>query len=153
MANNNRIIFYTDGSAARQLEPELPKKRKSRLPKMRRTRQPVVYYDPVALCSLAVTVLMFVLMVVGVAKLAIANVQENRMEQYVIQLSQENAQLQKEYESGYDLEQIREEALAMGMIPKEQAETITVQIRLPEPVPAEPSVFEQVWRFLTSLFA
>lgn len=153
MAKNNRIMFYVDGSAARQLEPELPQKRKSRLPKVRRTRQPVVYYDPVALCSLAVTALMFVLIVAGIVTLCVANMQANQMEQYVIELSQENAQLQKEYESGYDLEQIRQEALAMGMIPKEEAQTMTIQLQIPEPIPEEPSVLEQVWTFFASLFA
>lgn len=153
MAKDNRIVFYTDGSAARQLEPELPQRRKSRLPKMRRRRQPVVYYDPVALCSLAVTALMFVLIIAGIATLWFANMQAVQMEQYVIELSQENAQLQKEYDSGYDLEEIRKEALAMGMIPKEEAETITIHVQVPEPIPAEPSVWERMWTFFTSLFA
>jgi hypothetical protein len=153
MDQNRLIQFYTDGSAARKIEPEQPVKRKSRLPKMRRRRQPVIYYDPVALCSLAVTAVMFVLLVVGVANLCIANVQANQMAQYVTQLHQQNAQLRREYESGYDLESVRQDALAMGMIPKEEAQTISIDVSIPEPAPVEPAFWEQVWTFFRSLFA
>lgn len=153
MATDKRILFYTEGSGARQLDPELPEKQKSRLPKRRRRKQPVLYYDPVALCSLVVTVVMLVLLVSGVVQLYHASTEAAQLEQHVNQLRRENDALRKEYESGYDLNEIREDALAMGMIPKEQAETITVQIELPEPAPEEPSFLEQVWTFLTSLFA
>ena len=153
MATDNRRIFYTDGSAARQLEPELPQKQPSRLPKRRKRKQSVLYYDPVALCSLVVTVVMLVLLVAGVVQLYQAGNEADQLEQHVIQLRQENELLRKEYESGYDLDAIREDALAMGMIPKEQAQTITIEMELPEPAPEEASVLEQVWTFLTSLFA
>jgi cell division protein FtsL len=153
MAKDNRILFYTDGSAARQLEPELPQKQPSRLPKRRKRKQPVLYYDPVALCSLVVTVVMLVLLVSGVMQLYQAGTEANRLEQHVAQLRRENDALRKEYESGFDLDAIREEALAMGMIPKEQAQTITIQVELPEPAPEDPSFLEQVWTFLTTLFA
>jgi biopolymer transport protein ExbB/TolQ len=135
------------------LEPELPQKQPSRLPKRRKRKQPVLYYDPVALCSLVVTVVMLVLLVAGVVQLYQAGNEADQLEQHVIQLRQENELLRKEYESGYDLDAIREDALAMGMIPKEQAQTITIELELPEPAPEEASVLEQVWTFLTSLFA
>ncbi len=153
MAKDNRILYYTDGSAARQLEPELPQKQPSRLPKRRKHKQPVLYYDPVALCSLVVTVVMLVLLVGGVVQLYQASTEANQLEQHVTQLRRENEELREKYESGYNLDDIREDALAMGMIPKEQAQTITIQVELPEPAPEEPSFLEQVWTFVTALFA
>jgi hypothetical protein len=107
----------------------------------------------VALCSLVVTVVMLALLVGGVVQLYQASTEAHHLQQHVIQLRQENELLRKEYESGYDLDTIREDALAMGMIPKEQAQTITIELELPEPAPEEASVLEQVWTFLTSLFA
>jgi hypothetical protein len=107
----------------------------------------------VALLGCTVALVLAVLMVVGLVQVTQVSAQVRKAEQDIVALELEHEKLEEIYRSGYDLEQIREEALAMGMIPKEQAETITVQIRLPEPVPAEPSVFEQVWTFLTSLFA
>lgn len=154
MAASNRRIYYTDGSAARQLEPELPAKPKSRLPKRRRRqKRPVLYYDPVALCSLAVTAVMLVLLVAGVTQLYQADVQAKQLAQHVTQLRQENGVLREEYKAGYDLETIRKEALAMGMIPKEEAECVTIQVTLPEQEAKTTSLFEQMWTFLKDLFA
>jgi cell division protein FtsL len=153
MDSNRRIHFYTDGSAARQIEPEQPQKRKSRLPKMRRNSQPVICYDPVAMLSLAVTAVMFVLLVAGVVTLCYTRAEAYRMEQYVTELEQQNTRLRQEYADSYDPEIIRQEALAMGMIPKEEAQQITVTVQVPAPTPAEPDFWEQVHRFFTSLFA
>ena len=110
MEKNNRILFYLDGSAVRMLEPEQPQKQESRLPKPRKRRESVVYYDPLAMVSLAVTAMMLILMVAGFVTLLQTHGEVTRMEQQVAQLRQENAQLQREYESGYDLEEIRQQA-------------------------------------------
>ena len=106
MAQNHRIQFYVDGSAVRKLEPELPQKQKSRLPKPRKRRQPVVHYDPLAMVSLAVTALMLILMVAGFITLLQTHAEVIRMEDQVIQLRRENDRLQREYEAGYDLDDI-----------------------------------------------
>lgn len=153
MAQNNRIQFYVDGSAVRKIEPELPQKRKSRLPKPRKRRRPVVYYDPLAMLSLAVTVLMLVLLLAGFVTLLQTHEQVDRMEQQVTQLRQENAQLQREYESGYDLDQIRQQAEAMGLVPQSQVQTMTIQVERPQPQPVEPTFWELVAAFFGWLFA
>jgi cell division protein FtsL len=155
MQKDNRILFYTDGSGALQPEPQFPEKRKSRLPVRRRSSQKrlVLYYDPVALLSLAVTAVMLVLLVAGAASLWQAKTEAAALESHVAQLQQENAQLRKEYEAGYDLGTIREEALAMGLVPQSQAETISITVELPREEPAELTLWEQVWTFLTGLFA
>lgn len=153
MVKNNRILFYVDGSAVRKLEPELPQKKKSRLPKPRKKRQPVVYYDPLAMVSLAVTAVMLILLVAGFVTMLRTHAEVTRMETQITQLRQENAQLQKEYQSGYDLEDIQQKADALGLIPEAEAQSVTIHVEVPEPEPVQPTFWEQVAAFFGSLFA
>lgn len=126
------IRLYTQGSAARQLEMAPPdrKKPRTRLPKPRREKQMVIRLDPIALCGIVVAAVMLVLMVVGSLRLYRIQQETARMEKYVAALQLENQVLEYTYESGFDLEEIREIALSMGMIPKEDVPQIT--IRVPE---------------------
>ena len=55
-------------------------------------------------------------------------------------------------EKGYDLDDIRTKALAIGMIPIEQAETIPISAELPQKEP-EPSLWEEIVWFFEGLFA
>ena len=153
MAQNNRIQFYVDGSAVRKIEPEMPQKQASRLPKPRKRRQPVVYYNPQAMVSLAVTALMLILLVAGFVSLLQTHAEVTRMEQQVTQLRRENAQLQREYESGYDLEEIRQQAEALGLVPQSEVQTMTIQVAPPQPEVAEPTFWEQIGAFFAWLFA
>ena len=153
MAQNNRIQFYVHGSAVRKIEPEMPQKQASRLPKPRKRRQPVVYYDPLAMVSLAVTAVMLILMVAGFITLFQTYGEVTRMEQQVAQLRQENAQLQREYESGYDLEEIRQQAEALGLVPQSQVQTMTIEVEPPQPEVPEPTFWEQIGAFFAWLFA
>lgn len=153
MAQNHHIQYYVDGSAVRKIEPEMPKKQHKRLPKPRKRRQSVVYYDPLAMVSLAVTVLMLVLMVAGLVSLLQTHAEVKRMEQQVTQLRRENASLQRDYESGYDLDQIRQEAQAMGLVPQSDVQTVTIQVEPPQQEAAEPTFWEQVGAFFAWLFA
>lgn len=153
MAQNNRIQFYVHGSAVRKLEQELPQKQASRLPKPRKRRQPVVHYDPQAMVSLTVTALMLVLLVAGFVTLLQTHAEVARMEQQVTQLRQENAQLKQEYESGYDLEEIRQQAEALGLVSKSEVQTMTIQVAPPQPEVAEPTFWEQIGAFFAWLFA
>ena len=153
MAQNNRIQFYVHGSAVRRIEPELPQKQKSRLPKPRKRRRPVVYYDPLAMVSLAVTALMLILLVAGFVSLVQTHGEVTRMEAQVTQLRQENARLQREYESGYDLEEIRQQAEALGLVPQSQVQTMTIHVPPSQPEAAQPTLWEQIGAFFAWLFA
>lgn len=153
MALNNRIQFYVDGSAVRKLEPELPQKQNSRLPKPRKRRRPVVHYDPLAMVSLAVTALMLILMVAGFITLLQTHAEVTRMEEQVIQLRRENDRLQREYEAGYDLEDILQQAQTMGLVPESEVQTMTIQVAPPQPEVVEPTFWEQVGAFFAWLFA
>ena len=74
------------------------------------------------------------------------------MTEYVIGLQNTNVQRQQEYTQMYDLEDIREKALALGMIPMEEAEVVTFTPVYPEPEAEEPWWEEIVW-FMKGLFA
>lgn len=147
------IRYYTDGSAARQLEIRPPRKKRSSLPKVRKQKKRVIYVDPLAVGGIFVSAVMLVLMAVGSFQLYAVQQQASRMESYVAALTEQNQVLSDTYESGYDLETVEEVALALGMIPADQAQTIT--IRIPEPGAAEEelSAWENFWAFLAGIFA
>lgn len=146
------IRFYTDGSAARQLQPKAPRKRKKSPVKSAQSKPQVIYLDPLALSGILVSAVMLVLMVIGCVQLLDAQQQALAMENYVASLKIENAELTATYESGYDLEEVEKTALALGMVPVDQVEKITIQLEKPEPV-KEPTYWDRACAFFENLFA
>ena len=73
------------------------------------------------------------------------------MDAYVQSLRQENEALQKEYDAGYDLENVKQTAQALGMVPMEQVKQVTIHVEAPQQV--QPSRWEQIRLFLAGLFA
>ena len=143
--------FYVHGSEARELaRQEQAKQAKTRLPLERLKNIQKVYLDPVAIVGIAVAVVMLVVMVIGAMQIATAWEQCEQMSGYVDDLKRENAVLEHGYRSGFDLEDIREKALALGMIPVEEAETITVLVTMPVTEP-EPTWWEDIVWFLEGL--
>ena len=145
------IRFYTDGSAARKLEIN-PPRRKSKLPKPRKRKQRVIQVDPLALGGILVSVVMLVLMLVGTAQLYAAHEQVEQLENSIQILQERNVHLHQEYEAGYDLKTIEDAALAMGMIPVEQATTIVIPIEVPVVV-EEATAWDHIVMFLQGIFA
>ena len=149
--------FYVYGSEAQKLaQQERREKLKSMLPLERLRNIQVVRLDPVALFGLAVAVVMMVTMIIGAVNIGNAWQEYNRMQQYVADLAQTNAELEREYRLGYDLAEIEAAALSMGMVPREQANIMHLQVTIPVP-PEEPSAWEEFctdirW-FLDGLFA
>lgn len=156
MARVNKVQyvnFYTAGSAAFKYEPApLPKKKQATLPKVRRKKRIVIHVDPVAAIGVCVAMVLLVMMFSSLAQFAAVQKQEAQMAAYVEQLQQENAVLQSEYQAGYDLEEIQDIAIGMGMVPAEQAERVQVQVSAPV-VEEEPTAWENFCTFLTGLFA
>lgn len=147
------IRLYTDGSAARRVEFEPPRKKsKTRLPKARQPRALVIKVDPVALCGIMVACVMFVLMAVGCVRLYDAQREGRQAERYVQQLQSQNEQLQKTYESGYDLETVEEMALALGMVPWEQVQQVTIRLPAEEAKPQQMSLWQTISSFFAELF-
>ena len=116
------VNFYTDGSTARKVAPAFPVTQpKPKTQVKHKTKRITIFIDPVAVCSLVVAAVLLIMMVVGLNQLQTANDQAQRMENYVNSLTQKNQELKDAYYSDMDLEQIRQTALALGMVPKDQA--------------------------------
>ena len=145
------IRYYTDGSAARQLERKTQKKHRP-LPKIKKQQKYTLYIQPVALTGILRSAVLLVMMAVGSVELYHAQQQEKAMENYVQTLKRENAIDRAEYEETLNIEEIEKAALALGMIPQEQAQQITISIPMPEAV-EETSFWEKTIVFLEGLFA
>lgn len=140
------------GSSAYQLDVKPLRKKKAQLPKMKREKKKVVAIDPVALMSIGVACVLFVLMVVGFFRLQDARAETTALSNYVSSLQEQNSKLQDTYAEGYDLEEIEKIALAMGKVPASQVPQISVLVEVPAEA-EEPTVWETFYAFLTGLFA
>ena len=144
------ISAYTDGNAARQLE--LPQPRKTaRKHTARRSKRIVLYIDPVAILGILVAGVMLVMLAVGMVRLVQARNEMAAMDAYVHSLRQENEALREEYEAGYDIEHVRQTALALGMVPVEEVKRVQIQVQVPQQ--EQPGGWERFCTFLAGLFA
>jgi len=147
------VQFYTAGSAACQVTPVVPL-RKTAQPKPRTHKKLVLRIDPVAALGMVVAVVMLALMISGIVNLVAVQEQTAVMEQYVQSLQEENAALKAEYTAGYDVAEVERMALALGMVPCEQAQQVTLQLSVPqEPVTQNLSFWDRIGVFLAGLFA
>ena len=145
--------FYVHGSEARQLQLQEEKRQaKTRLPLARIQKIEKIYVDPVALVGIAVAVVMLVTMVLGAVQLKRDWDQYERVSAYVSELKKENARLNHAYRLSYDLKDIESKALAMGMIPKNELETMAVTVTVPQPE-VKLTRMEEMKLFLEGLFA
>ncbi len=145
------IRFYTDGSAARQVQPVAPLKT-MKLPKVKKTRRIVIPVDPIAIAGIVMAAVMMVLMVVGVVRLHDQQQQLQQMQSYVADLQVQNALLEDEFHNGYNIDEVEKTALALGLVPQEEVTCVTIKA----PVTAEeeePGSWERFYIFLTGLFA
>lgn len=150
------VSFYTGGSAARKPEILMPQPEKSvpvSAPKARPRKQTVIRVDPLALISIAVSVVMLVLMGVGVMRLQTAHEREAKMMAYVENLQAENSALREKFNENYDPAAVKEMALALGMVPVEQVTHKTIRVEPMVEEAAEPTLWEQVQAFFDGLFA
>ena len=145
--------FYIHGSEARQLELEAKRKQaKSKLPLERLRSVREISLDPVAIGGILVSLVLLAVMIVGALQLKTDWANYRVMDSYVSRLSSQNAKLTEEYRSQYDLEDIRSKAQALGMVPREELQTRSVYVTVPQPEP-EPTWWENLQWFLEGLFA
>ena len=145
--------FYVHGSEVKKLAPkEQPKNIKTELPLERPQRTLKVYVDPLAICGLVMAAVLLVTMVVGALSLENAWQELATAQQYVFELQHKQRVLESEYRSGYSLEEVRSAALALGMIPAAEAQTMALRVTVPQQEPEMTWVDEMVW-FLEGLFA
>ena len=96
--------------------------------------------------------ILFVLLTVGVTQLQSARQERAQLAAYVDTLQMENEALQAEFEAGYDIKNVEKTALALGMIPVEEAQRVSIQVQ-DIPAPEKPGVWEGFITFLAGLFA
>ena len=145
--------FYSYGSEAKVLELKPQKeKKKTALPKAAPQQKICIQVDPVAWVAIALTIALIVLMAVSVNSFMAARTEYEVMTNYVIDLQNFNVEKQQEYVKLYDLADIEEKALALGMIPLEEATVVYISPVLPQPEPEAPWWEDVTW-FLKGLFA
>ena len=155
MARKHDILyvnFYTDGSAARKIAPAFPQTQSQPKPRTHKQKKTVVYIDPVAICSLMVAAVLLVMMAVGLTQFQNARLEAEAMESYLQTLESKHEELTSQYAGSIDLEEVEKTALALGMVPKAEAQTVPIQLMDAQPQ-AQLSVWDQVLAFLTNLFA
>ncbi|MBQ8797455.1 MAG: hypothetical protein IJZ56_04610 [Oscillospiraceae bacterium] len=147
------VNFYSAGSSALKVAPaipletlELPRRTKKKAKKL------VLYVDPVAIAGIFMAAVMAVSLLVGFVQLSNARQEEIAMAAYVDSLQQQNQELTAEFEAAYDLEQVEEVALALGMVPQEQLQKVTVKTVEPAEKP-EPNTWHNFWASIMDLFA
>lgn len=151
------VRYYTSGSAARKIELQPEKKKKNNVtlpqrPRIQRQKRTVIPVDPISVLAVLVAGFMLIAMVAGMLRLGAVNAEVEAMDGYVARLQQENTALRQEYESGYDLKDVEQKALEMGLVPIEQVEHVTIEVI--EPVEeAEPTFWEKAAAFFGELFA
>jgi hypothetical protein len=147
------IRYYTDGSAARQPEPHVPKKTP---PRPRKKKQPkyVLKVQPLAVCGVLISLVLALMLILSLSEMFAAQEQAQQMQAYVNSLERKNREDEEEYYRGLDMEAIERAARALGMVPESEVTHITVSI--PQQTPqqkAEITFWEQFGAFLTGLFA
>lgn len=159
MARSPDILYintYIPGSAAPKLEPRVVPGRPVAVPQPKaqpgKRARAVRYVDPIALCAMVVAAAMLIVMAVGMIRLGSVNAEAKLLEEHVAQLREENTRLHSEYKAGIDLEEVRRQALEMGLVPQSQVERVTIHVEPPQPV-QEPSAWERFWASFAEMFA
>lgn len=148
--------YYTAGTAARKVAVKAePKKKPIPLfePRVMAPDQKIsIGVDPLGLCATVVAVALVAMMVVSLFQYSAAHQRKVALKEYAYTLSDENVRLEQRFTDGLDLNEIEVQALALGMIPIEEAETIQVSGIVPAHE-AEPTLWARMGLFLSGLFA
>jgi len=145
--------YYSYGSEARAVErKQASEENRPKVPKQKREPVSAIRIDPVAFCGLMLAIVMFVVMMAGLIQFNVLVEDHRVMEEYVMSLREENILLTHKYNAYFDMQKVRETAIALGMIPVGQARTITVQVEMPAVEPELTWWDDFVW-FFSGLFA
>ena len=145
------VRYTTYGNTARKIV-QTPVAPKVVLPKLLKQKRKVIYVDPISLLSIAVALCMVLTMTIGILQFAAVRREAVQMEEYVTMLSSRNTELTEEYRSGYDIGQIEQSARALGMVSRDEVQTVAIQVSVPQ---AEETVnlWDRFGTFLTTIFA
>lgn len=122
------------------------------LPVAKKRKALRICIDPVAIFGIVVATCMLIMMGAGISRLCAEQEKCAVMEDYVQRLEIQNDQLKAEYAASCDLEAIEKTALALGMIPVQEAARTTITVESVQTREAE-SFWNRMGTFLTGLFA
>ena len=146
------VRFNTFGNTARKIV-QAPSEKKVVLPKPRsKQKRKAIYVDPVAMLSALVAFCLLLTMTVGIVQFASIQREAAQLEAYVSELSDRNEILREEYEAGYDIDEVKESAMALGMVSKDAVQTVSIQVTVPQQEETV-TLWERIGTFLTTLFA
>ena len=100
--------------------------------------------------GILVAVVMLCVLVMGAFQITEAWNEYETMDAYVSQLKHENRKLEHTYRTGYNIEEIETTALALGMIPATEAQSISISVTVPEPE-QKPTAWENIVWFVKGL--
>ena len=146
------INAYVSGTAAPQPVKKPQKRPAVYLPKVKKQQKWLIPVDMVAVGGIFAAVVLSIMLIVGLVQMNQAQREARIYKEYALSLQQENKALEDIYTASYDLEEVRDIALAMGMVPVEQVEHMTMQVVTPEVV-QEPTAWESFWAFFLGMFA
>ena len=119
----------------------------------RRTERKVIAVDPVALCGILMSAVMIITMVAGLVQYGNSLRQTRQMNAYVQQLHQENLQLRQQYKEGYDLDEVMDIALDVGMVPAEDLDRVFFSMQEPQQEDTRMNFWDTLTTFLAGIFA
>ena len=144
--------FYVYGSEAKAPAIKEKKKPKTKLPQAQPEAVREIVLEPLALGSIVVTVVLFAAMALTALQLHSAWQEYHVMADYVDRLTSTNVQLLEEYRSGYNLDDIEAHAQTLGMVPSDQAKTVTIYLTPGKPQ-QEQTLWDDILWFFEGLFA
>ena len=140
--------FYVYGS---EVQARKKKEKKSLLPRAPRAEvQRCVYVDTVAVCGIAVALLLLVVLAVGAFQLRAAMQQYNAQSEQLSAIKRENARLEHLYRTSLDLEAVQAQAEKLGMVPAEELEHRELVVTVGQ-TPEEPTAWENFLWFVKGL--
>jgi len=147
------VQFYSADSTAKRIAPAISV-HTGALPQIKKRKVRRVYLDPVAALGIVVAVSMMIMMLVGLSQLRSERNRLAVMEQQVEILHQKNMDLQAQYDKECNIDQVKEIALALGMVPGREVAHSSIEVELPQTEePVSVSIWNRIGTFLTGLFA
>ena len=142
--------FYVYGS---EVQARKKKEKKSLLPRAPRAEvQHCVYVDPVAVCGIAVALLMLVVLAVGAFQLRAAMQQYNAQSAQLSAIKRENARLEHLYRTSLDLEATPAHEDKPRTVPAAQLDHRGLVVTRGE-TPEEPTAWEDFVWFVKGLLS
>ena len=149
-----QYIQYNYGNTARKLElkPQAQKKKYQLPEQQNRRRTQELVWSPLPLCSVAVSLVMCIAMVLGILQIGSLNAYNERMADRIEKLTEERAALQAAYENAYEPEAVIRRAGQMGLVDASQVAHISMTMpRIP--VQEEPDFGSRLTAIWNELFA